>query len=151
MNATVQLLRQCGAQVCGGACLIELTFLENIRIVHGYVAVFRNKVDRIPLTSLRVIVGDNLYRNHNSMKNYSLYVTRNDYLRQIDLYSFSGMLATDDVIKGELTLSFTYSLYVVQYQYITCVPVLDWKDTLCKRNQLKINMKSCGDAGKILS
>jgi adenine phosphoribosyltransferase len=28
MNATAQLLRQCGAEVCGGACLIELNFLK---------------------------------------------------------------------------------------------------------------------------
>ena len=40
MNATVQLLRHCGAEVCGGACLIELTFLEG-----------RAKLD-IPVTTL---------------------------------------------------------------------------------------------------
>lgn len=28
MNATAQLLRQCGAEVCGSACLIELAFLN---------------------------------------------------------------------------------------------------------------------------
>jgi len=28
MHATAQLLRQCGAEVCGGACLIELNFLK---------------------------------------------------------------------------------------------------------------------------
>ncbi len=28
MHATAQLLRSCGAEVCGGACLIELNFLK---------------------------------------------------------------------------------------------------------------------------
>ena len=40
MNASVQLLRQCGAEVCAGACLIELAFLNG-----------RAKLD-IPVTSL---------------------------------------------------------------------------------------------------
>ena len=40
MSAAVQLLRQCGAEVSGGACLIELTFLNG-----------RAKLD-IPVTTL---------------------------------------------------------------------------------------------------
>ncbi len=40
MNATAQLLRQCGAEVCGAACLIELAFLKG-----------RAKLD-IPITTL---------------------------------------------------------------------------------------------------
>lgn len=40
MNATAQLLRQCGADVRGGACLIELAFLQG-----------REKLD-IPVTTL---------------------------------------------------------------------------------------------------
>lgn len=40
MNATAQLLRRCGAEVCGGACLIELNFLKG-----------RAKLD-IPVTTL---------------------------------------------------------------------------------------------------
>ena len=28
MNATAQLLRQCGAEVCGAVCMIELAFLD---------------------------------------------------------------------------------------------------------------------------
>jgi adenine phosphoribosyltransferase len=40
MLATAQLLRQCGAEVCGGACLIELNFLKG-----------RAKLD-IPVTTL---------------------------------------------------------------------------------------------------
>jgi len=40
MNATAHLLRQCGAEVCGAACLIELAFLNG-----------RAKLD-IPVTTL---------------------------------------------------------------------------------------------------
>lgn len=36
---------------------LDLTFLENIRDVHGYVLVAANLVSRIPLTSLRLIRG----------------------------------------------------------------------------------------------
>ncbi len=40
MNATAQLLRKCGAEVCAAACIIELTFLAG-----------RSRVD-IPITTL---------------------------------------------------------------------------------------------------
>jgi len=51
----------------------DLSFLENIREVHGYVLVLSSLVSRIPLTSLRVIRGRRLFRNR-----YSLFVM--DYL-----------------------------------------------------------------------
>ena len=40
MNAAAQLLRQCGGEVCGGACLVELAFLKG-----------RDKLD-IPVSTL---------------------------------------------------------------------------------------------------
>lgn len=53
----------------------DLSFLQHIREVTGYVLIVACYVDYIPLTSLRVIRGRTLYE-HNS-RYYSLYVSHN--------------------------------------------------------------------------
>jgi len=63
-----------------------MSFLENIREVHGYVLIVANLANRIPLTSLRIIRGLVLYKpkNQSHMQpnlehsyEYSLYVAAN--------------------------------------------------------------------------
>jgi len=70
----------------------DLSFFENIREVHGYVMVASNLVDRVPLTSLRVIRGLVQYQptrtDNNTLQDaddvgFSLYVVGNN-LRQSD-------------------------------------------------------------------
>jgi len=53
----------------------DLSFLENVREVRGYVLVASNLVSRVPLTSLRVIRGDRLFSA--PPRSYALYVFDN--------------------------------------------------------------------------
>jgi hypothetical protein len=53
----------------------DMSFLRNIREVTGYVLIVANKVDYIPLTSLRIIRGRTLYEYQDSY--YSLFVVLN--------------------------------------------------------------------------
>jgi hypothetical protein len=74
----------------------DLSFLENIRIVHGYVLIYNVWARRVPLTSLRVIRGKQLYGHRDA--NYSLFVFGNvdpksseRGLEQLWLSSLTGM------------------------------------------------------------
>ncbi|GAB1602446.1 epidermal growth factor receptor-like isoform X2 [Argonauta hians] len=53
----------------------DLSFLESIREITGYVLIVRVYVDYIPLTNLRIIRGRELFEHGN--KSYSLYVSGN--------------------------------------------------------------------------
>jgi len=68
----------------------DFSFLENIRVVHGYVLIYGNLVDRVPLKSLRVIRGRMLHQNR-ANNNYSLFVHGNSNLRQLWLDSLTGV------------------------------------------------------------
>ena len=69
----------------------DFSFLENVRIVHGYVLVFDNGFGRIPLTSLRVIGGQTLFKPSKYVNKYSLYVKGNDNVNQLDFSSLTGL------------------------------------------------------------
>ena len=85
----------------------DLSFLENIREVHGYVLVASNLVSRVPLTSLRVIRGLVQYElpprgpDTNTLEEedgvgFSLYVAANSYhesgLRILELPALRGII-----------------------------------------------------------
>ena len=74
---------------------LDLSFLENIREVHGYVLVVLSFVARIPLTSLRVIRGRRLFGDEGVHAAYSLYVAHNGVnastgLRRLEMPSLVG-------------------------------------------------------------
>lgn len=71
----------------------DLSFLNSIREVSGYVFISGNEVRRIPLTSLRIIRGRVPY--HFNGKDVSLYVARNGKSREcgleiLDLRNLTG-------------------------------------------------------------
>ena len=71
------------------------SFFENIREVHGYVLVAMNLVDRLPLTSLRVIRGLQLFQSKSASSSYSLFVAGNSVntslgLRRLELPGLMG-------------------------------------------------------------
>ena len=55
----------------------DLSFLSSIREVTGYVLLVGNHVDYIPLTSLRIIRGTQLFLDQNTKEYYALYVALN--------------------------------------------------------------------------
>jgi len=69
----------------------DLSFFENIREVHGYVLVATNQVDRLPLTSLRVIRGIVLFDLSSTPEEdrLSLCVAGNEF-RVIELPALRG-------------------------------------------------------------
>jgi|SRR6218665_166085 len=74
----------------------DLSFLQDIREITGYVLIVANYADYIPLTSLRIIRGRHLYEHEG--KYYSLYVAlnydrnkQNVGLKELRLTSLRGM------------------------------------------------------------
>ena len=79
----------------------DLSFVENIREVHGYVLIASNLVSRVPLTSLRIIRGRFLYQQlppesdePAESRSYALFVSNNFHssvgLRSLEMPSLMG-------------------------------------------------------------
>lgn len=75
----------------------DMSFLESIRVVNGYVLIYGNAFETLPLKNLRLIRGGSLYTPTNSNESYSLYVamnyranTTNVGLKEIHLTSLHG-------------------------------------------------------------
>jgi len=99
----------------------DMSFLERIEEVHGYVLIANNHVDLIPLTSLRVIHGRKLYetsRRNSSMNTYyslALYVMMNvQYqskevgLKEIHLNSLHGINKPLTVLLSPTIITFDF-------------------------------------------
>ena len=83
----------------GSGSEFDLSFIENIREVYGYVLVATNHVSRVPLTSLRVIRGLVQLKPQSNGVGYSLYIAANYHqpragvevgLRVLELPSLRG-------------------------------------------------------------
>jgi hypothetical protein len=75
----------------------DLSFLQDIEEVSGYVLIFNVYVPHIPLSSMRIIRGTNLFQFDEDNKAYSLYVALNYDpqragigLKVLDFVSLSG-------------------------------------------------------------
>lgn len=75
----------------------DMSFLESIRVVNGYVLIYGNVFETLPLKNLRLIRGRALYTPTSSSESYSLYVamnyranTTNVGLKEIHLPSLHG-------------------------------------------------------------
>lgn len=55
----------------------DMSFLESIRVVNGYVLIYGNVFETLPLRNLRLIRGRSLYTPKDSTEGYSLYVAGN--------------------------------------------------------------------------
>lgn len=76
----------------------DMSFLEGIRVVNGYVLIYGNFFDTLSMKNLRIIRGRTLYTPSNSNQSYSLYVstnykqgTRDKGLKEVHLTSLHGM------------------------------------------------------------
>ena len=72
----------------------DLSFVENVREVHGYVLVASNLITRVPLTGLRVIRGRFLYQDFADPRSYALFIANPVHsavgLRSLELPSLMG-------------------------------------------------------------
>ena len=78
--------------------IYDMTFLETIQEVTGYVLIYGNFIDSLPLSSLKIIRGRKTYRTETEKENnFALYIAANKGynsshgLKQVKLTSLEGL------------------------------------------------------------
>uniref|UniRef100_A0A8C5MKE9 Receptor protein-tyrosine kinase n=1 Tax=Leptobrachium leishanense TaxID=445787 RepID=A0A8C5MKE9_9ANUR len=111
----------------------DLSFLQSIREVTGYVLIALNIFTYLPLENLRVIRGTNLYD-----EKYALYLVLNNQVNGTQGIQKLGFHQLTEILKG--------TVHITKNEHLCFTDTIDWKDILWDSNtevEIKENAKNC--------